>query len=83
MNTRNQMAVTCQGGASNRRRVSRALHEAVEECNLSVPYANPDDDPAVFLILHQLTYLLTGHDIALGNDVLQKRYDDSMKAVQP
>ena len=81
MNTRNAMAATCQGGASNRRRVSRALHEAIEECANSTPYVDPDSDPAVFLILHQLTFLLTGHDMALGNERLQKRYDEAMTAV--
>lgn len=81
MTTRKDMAVTCQGGASNRRRVARALHEAIEECANSQPYVDPDSDPAVFLILHQLVFLLTGDDIAIGNPRLQARYDAAMAEV--
>lgn len=77
--TRKDMAVTCQGGASNRRRVSRALHEAIEECYLDG--VNADDDPSVFLIAHQLIYLLTGHDFVVGEERLQRRYDAAMKDV--
>lgn len=79
MNTRNQMALTCQDGASNRRRVSRALHEAIEEC--AAQGVDADADPAVFLILHQLTFLLTGHDLALSG-ALNKRYHEAMKALE-
>lgn len=81
MNKRNAMAVICQEGASNRRRVSRALHEAVEEC--AAEGVDADADPAVFLILHQLTFLLTGHDFVIGSDRLNARFTKAWAAVQP
>lgn len=80
MNQRNEMARICQEGASNRRRVARALHEAIEEClneNLM-----PEQDPAVFLILHQLTFLLTGHDIACSSPDLSERWTEATRAVE-
>jgi hypothetical protein len=79
MSQRHRDAQVCQDGASNRRRISRALHEAIEECaNEGV---DADKDGAVFLILHQLAYLLTGHDIVIGNERLDKRYDAAMKEI--
>lgn len=77
MSERKKMAEICQSGASNRRRVSRALHEAIEECN--VEGVSTEDDPFVFLILHQLVFLLTGDDIAVGNERLSKRWDEANK----
>lgn len=80
MNQRQEFARICQEGASNRRRVSRALLEAIEECQAEG--ADPDKDPAVFLILHQLAFLLTGHDMAVGDPRLSRRWDDSTRAVE-
>lgn len=79
MNTRNKMAVTCQGGASNERRVAMALVEAIDECRAEGK--NPREDAACFLILHQLAFLLTGHDVVLGNDRLFDRFNKAMAEV--
>ena len=80
MNTRNKMAVTCQGGASNERRVAMALVEAIDECRAS--NVNPREDAACFLILHQLVHLMTnGHDFVLGDDVQRERWNKAMAEV--
>jgi hypothetical protein len=80
MNTRNKMAVTCQGGASNERRVAMALVEAIDECRAE--NVNPREDAACFLILHQLAFLMTGFDMALGIDRLADRWAAAMKEVE-
>ena len=63
-------ALIIQEGASNRRLISRKLTEAVVEC--SDEGKNPDDCPACFLILHQLAWLLTSHDIARDHEQYQR-----------
>ena len=73
------MAATCQGGASNERRVAMALVEAIDECRTEG--VNPREDAAVFLIAHQLTFLLTEHDFVLGDDRLFNRFNNSLKAI--
>lgn len=79
-NNRNKMADICQGGASNERRVAMALVEAIDECRAE--NTDPREDPAVFLILHQLAHLLTkGHDIALADARLGERYNTAYAAV--
>lgn len=80
MSQRREFARICQDGASNRRRVARALYEAIEECQAEG--VDPDDDPSVFLILHQLSFLLTGHDMAVSDPRLSQRWDDAMRAVE-
>lgn len=78
-NTRNKMAATCQGGASNERRVAMALVEAIDECRKE--NVNPRDDAACFLILHQLVYLMTDRDFALDVDRLRERWNKAMAEV--
>ena len=62
MSQRHKHAILCQDGASNERRVASSLVEAIDECRAEM--VDPRKDPAVHLILHQLTFLLTGNDIA-------------------
>lgn len=69
---RNANALICQDGASNERRVASCLVEAIDECRAAG--LNPRQDPACFLILHQLAHLLTGFDIACGIHALGERY---------
>lgn len=69
MSQRNKDALTCQGGASNERRVAAALVSAIDECRADCK--DPREDPAVFLILHQLTFLLTGQDTGPGSRWLE------------
>lgn len=58
MNQRNKNAKICQEGASNERRVASSLVEAIDECRAEG--VTPSEDDAVFLILHQLAWLLAG-----------------------
>lgn len=75
MNKRNEHARICQGGASNQRLIAGCLVEAIDECRAEG--VSMKADPAVYLILHQLVYVLTGSDIA-GHD----RYTAAMSAVE-
>lgn len=68
-------ALAIQEGASNRRLVSRKLHEAIVECQDEGK--STEDCPAVFLICHQLTFLVTGHDFCVGDDRLGQRWHES------
>jgi hypothetical protein len=71
-----------QQGASNPVPVARALSEAISEARER--NEDPAQDPAVFLILHQLTWILTGHDIAATthtNDRYNKAYDLALAAI--
>lgn len=67
-----ETALQIQEGASNRRLVSRKLHEAIVE--VSDAGGDPDSDPAVFLILHQLAFLLTGMDVCCADERLHRRW---------
>ena len=74
MSNRAKNAIAVQNGASNPIVLTRLLDEAVREClaeNSSV-----QDDAAVFLISHQLVYVVTGHDFAMGR--MNQRWQDSM-----
>lgn len=74
MTTRNEAARICQSGASNPRPMIQALANAINDC-----YAEgvaPNEDPAVFLILHQLCWALTG-----STPGSQQHWEDAMKAV--
>lgn len=72
MSIRNKNAVIIQGGASNRRLIARKLCEALDEVDSEA--GDVDEDPAVFLILHQLVYLLAGYDICATHGNMAKRY---------
>jgi hypothetical protein len=80
MNKRNKMARVCQEGASNERRVAMALVEAIDEC--IADGCSPRNDAAVFMIAHQLTWLLTGHDFTVGNDRMSDRWNRDTKIVE-
>lgn len=71
-NKRNEHARICQQGASNERKVAQCLVEAIDECRAEG--VNPREDAAVFLINHQLAFLLTGHDICVGYPDMHDRW---------
>ena len=75
MNKRNEYARIIQGGASNQRKIAACLVEAIDECRAEG--VRMEADPAVYLILHQLVYILTGTDIADMD-----RYVAAMSAVE-
>lgn len=77
MTTRFKTALMIQGGASNRRLVSRKLHEAIVECQDEGK--STEDCPAIFLICHQMTFLLTGHDFALSGEHMINRWTDATR----
>lgn len=80
MNKRNEFAKIAQSGATNQRRVAMALVEAIGECRAEG--VSEDEDPAVFLILHQLAHLLTGgYDIASNNERMRRRWFRDYSAV--
>ena len=56
-----EAARICQAGASNERKVAQVLVDAIDECRAEG--VDPRTDDAVFLILHQLAFLLDGIDI--------------------
>lgn len=62
---RNEYARIAQSGASNERRLASCLVEAIDECRIECK--DPAADPAVFLILHQLCWVLLGHDVSVGD----------------
>lgn len=62
-----QAARICQGGASNERKVAQCLVEAIDQCREA--QIDPRRDAATYLILHQLAFLLTGHDIQPHTDM--------------
>lgn len=74
MNKRNSNARGIQNGASNPHAIARVLVEALDECRAD--NVQPADDPAVFLILHQLTWVLTHLDFAVSDKVFGKRWDE-------
>lgn len=77
MTQRFKDAQPAQAGACNPRPIANALVNAIDECRAEG--ISPAEDPAVFLILHQITYLLTDHDLAVSN--LHMRYMESTRAV--
>ncbi len=80
MSTRNKKAAICQGGASNARRVTLCLLEALDDCRLE---NKPEqEDAAVFLILHQLTRILTGHDFTIGNKHMSELWSKYSKEIE-
>lgn len=79
MNKRNEYAAICQGGASNARRVASCLVEAIDEC--WAENVDPKQDPAVFLITHQLVWLITGHDLAVGDERLSALWAEADKVI--
>lgn len=78
MTNRFQNARAAQSGACNPRPISAALNAAIAECN--VEDVSSEYDPAVFLILHQLVFILTGHDFT-HSERMSKRWDEATKAV--
>lgn len=74
MSNRAKNAIAVQNGASNPLALTRLLDEAVRECQQE--NASVQDDAAVFLISHQLVYVVTGHDFAMGR--MNQRWQDSM-----
>ena len=72
MDKRNANARGIQNGACNPHAISRVLVEALDECRAL--YLNPADDPAVFLILHQLVFLLMERDVAVSDTYLGDRW---------
>lgn len=81
MSERIKSALICQAGACNPRPIAKALLDAIDECRAEgVEEAN---DPAVFLILHQLVWVLAGNDFACASEVQQARYDRSMEGIKP
>lgn len=68
-------AFHAQNGACNALPVANALVEAIREVRDESGGSMDAEtkDAAVFLILHQLTFLLTGHDIAMTS-ALGERY---------
>ena len=72
---RRTAARVCQSGAWNPIPISKALHDAILEVHQE--QGDPAKDAAVYLILHQLTYLLTGVDIAEPG-----RYTKSMMEIE-
>lgn len=79
MSKRNEFAKIAQGGASNARRMSTALTEAIDECRAEG--VSEHEDPAVFLILHQLAWVLTSHDFT-GQASMGKRWNEATKALE-
>ena len=57
---RTEYARIAQSGASNPRRLASALVEAIDECRAE--NVDPAQDAAVYLITHQLGWLLMGTD---------------------
>ncbi len=77
MFNRFETALQIQEGACNPRPIARSLLDAIDACRNEGK--NEREDPAVFLILHQLAWVLTRHDIALiGGD--EDRYGPAMDA---
>ena len=76
MSKRFQNALTAQNGACNPRAIAQGLVDAIDECRAE--NVEPGEDPAVFLILHQLTFVLTGHDYALTGDLGGRWYGATM-----
>jgi hypothetical protein len=79
MTNRFENARIIQGGACNPGPIVNALADAIRDCydeNIM-----PADDPAVFLILHQLTFVLTGQDFACSGPAIANRWTDATKAV--
>lgn len=68
-NKRDEAARICQDGASNERRVAMALVEAIDECRAE--NVDPKTDPACYLILHQLNWLMLGRDTANADEWLK------------
>lgn len=79
MSNRFKTAQIIQSGASNQRLIAAKLLEAIDE----VRNENGDiqSDPAVFLILHQLAWVLTGHDFSIGNR-MGERWSEATKAIE-
>lgn len=65
MTKRAEHAYIAQSGASNPRRLATCLVEAIDECRAE--NIEPAQDAAVFMILHQLGWLLMGQDIGSGD----------------
>ena len=63
MSKRFQNALQAQEGASNQRLLARILGEAIEDVSKERGFIS--DDPAVYLITHQLVWVLYGTDITL------------------
>lgn len=76
MRKRFKDAHTAQAGACNPRPIANALVNAIDECRAEG--VDPTEDLAVFLILHQLVYVLAWTDIAVGAGM---RYIEAMNAV--
>ena len=67
-------AQTCQAGACNPIPISKALHDAIMEVHKEGGDARKD--AAVYLILHQLSYILVGTDF-----VDPARYTEAMREI--
>lgn len=80
MSERNHNALTAQNGACNPRPIVKALADAINDCYAES--TSPTTDPAVFLLLHQLTYLLTSFDIACASDRLNRRWVEALTELE-
>lgn len=79
MAKRQEYAKIAQEGASNALRLSTALTGALQECiDEKIDYS---EDPAVFLILHQLVWVLTQYDMCCGFDEMSKRWNEAYKLI--
>lgn len=76
MTQRFKDAQTAQNGACNPRPIANALVNAIDECRAEG--VDPTEDPAVFLILHQLAYVLTDLDLAASSMRGAIRYVEDM-----
>lgn len=80
MSNRYKNAVQIQQGACNPRPITKALLDAIDDARQEGK--SEHNDPAVFLILHQLVWVLTGHDVDIAMDEGGQKYSDAMDACE-
>lgn len=72
MRTRQENAIAAQQGAVNPRPICAALQEAIGECYTEG--IAPSEDAAVYMLLHQLVFILTGSEITDNGGVYHRHY---------
>ena len=82
MSNRFKTALQINSGASNPRAIANELVKAIDEVRAESGGVASDADPAVFLILHQLTWVLCKHDITLATDHLGERWKQANAACE-